>query len=59
MDEAHEFVAATKGIKLEDPFQEGEATAGDEGKGSGGKEEEEEEDVFASYIQYSYRERGL
>ncbi|KAI0454184.1 hypothetical protein F5B21DRAFT_514935 [Xylaria acuta] len=48
-DEADDFVATTKGGKLEDPFQEGEATVGEEGE-----DDDEKEEVFTSYLQYIY-----
>ncbi|GAW20336.1 hypothetical protein ANO14919_098400 [Xylariales sp. No.14919] len=49
IQEADKFVSAVRGIRLEDPFIEGnEGEAKDE-------EDEEKEEVFTSILQYAYR----
>ncbi|TRX93510.1 hypothetical protein FHL15_005482 [Xylaria flabelliformis] len=52
IDEADDFVATTRGSKPEDPFQEGEAAVGEEEK-----DDEEKEEVFTSYLHYTYQDQ--
>ncbi|KAI0551318.1 hypothetical protein F4679DRAFT_539987 [Xylaria curta] len=51
-DVADDFVATTQGSKPEDPFKEGEAAVGEEEE-----DDEEKEEVFTSYLQYTYQDR--
>ncbi|KAI0416329.1 hypothetical protein F5X98DRAFT_375900 [Xylaria grammica] len=48
MQEADKFVSAVRGIRLEDPFLEGN-------EGEAKEEDEEKEEVFTSILQYAYR----
>ncbi|KAJ8126406.1 hypothetical protein O1611_g7232 [Lasiodiplodia mahajangana] len=48
-DDADNFLAIIEGSGAEDPFQEGQAGVGEEGT-----EAEDEDEVFTSYLEYTY-----